>query len=97
MGAGNKFDATRFKVSDIFKTSVDPIAKVMRRQLRERGIKNLKVVWSDEPPQPVEGVIGSNAFVPSVAGLIIAGEVVKDLGHVDKNAHAKNFLTPKTF
>lgn len=79
MGAGNKLDATRFKVSDIFQTSVDPIAKVMRKQLRERGIKSLKVVWSDETPRPVKDVIGSNAFVPSVAGLIIAGAVVNDL------------------
>ena len=79
MGAGNKLDGTRFKVSDIYQTSVDPVAKVMRKQLRERGIKSLKVVWSDEPPLPVKGVIGSNAFVPSVAGLIMAGEVVKDL------------------
>ena len=79
MGAGNKLDATRFKVSDIFKTSVDPVAKIMRKKLRERGIKNLKVVWSDETPRPVENFIGSTAFVPSVAGLIMAGEVVKDL------------------
>lgn len=79
MGAGNKFDATRFKVGDIFQTSVDPIAKVMRKQLKLRGIKNLKVVWSDETPRQVQGVIGSNAFVPSVAGLITAGEVVRDL------------------
>ena len=79
MGAGNKLDATRFKVGDIFQTSVDPVAKIMRRQLRERGIERLKVVWSDEPPQPVKDVIGSVAFVPSVAGLIMAGEVIKDL------------------
>ena len=79
MGAGNKFDATRFKVGDIFQTSVDPIAKVMRKQLKLRGIKNLKVVWSDEVPLPVKNFIGSNAFVPSTAGLIIAGEVVNDL------------------
>lgn len=79
MGAGNKLDPTRFKVGDLFQTSVDPVAKVMRRKLKERGIKSLKVVWSDEPPLPVKDVIGSNAFVPSVAGLILAGEVVKDL------------------
>jgi len=79
MGAGNKLDPTRFKVSDIFQTSVDPVAKIMRKKLRERGIKNLKVVWSDEPPRPVKDFIGSVAFVPSVAGLIMAGEVVKDL------------------
>lgn len=79
MGAGNKLDPTRFKVADIFQTSVDPVAKIMRKKLRERGIKNLKVVWSDEPPRPVKDFIGSVAFVPSVAGLIMAGEVVKDL------------------
>lgn len=79
MGAGNKLDATRFKVSDIFQTSVDPVAKIMRKKLKERGVKSLKVVWSDEPPLPVKDVIGSAAFVPSVAGLILAGEVVKDL------------------
>lgn len=79
MGAGNKLDPTRFKVADIFQTSVDPVAKIMRKKLRERGIKNLKVVWSDELPRPVKDFIGSVAFVPSVAGLIMAGEVVKDL------------------
>lgn len=79
MGAGNKVDATRFRVSDIFQTSVDPVAKVMRKKLRERGVRNLKVVWSDEPPRPVKDFIGSTAFVPSVAGLILAGEVVRDL------------------
>lgn len=79
MGAGNKLDATRFRVGDIFQTSVDPVAKIMRKKLKERGIERLKVVWSDETPQPVKDVIGSVAFVPSVAGLIIAGEVVKDL------------------
>ena len=79
MGAGNKLDPTRFRVSDIFETSVDPVAKIMRKKLRERGVENLKVVWSDEIPRPVKGVIGSAAFVPSVAGLILAGEVVRDL------------------
>ena len=79
MGAGNKLDATRFRVGDIFQMTTDPVAKIMRRQLRERGIERLKVVWSDEPPLPVKDVIGSVAFVPSVAGLIMAGEVVKDL------------------
>lgn len=79
MGAGNKLDATRFKVSDIFQTAVDPVAKIMRKQLRERGIDRLKVVWSDEVPLPVKNFIGSNSFVPSVAGLIIASEVVRDI------------------
>ena len=79
MGAGNKFDPTRFKVGDIFQTSVDPVAKILRKKLRERGIKNLRVVWSDEIPRPVKNFIGSTAFVPSAAGLILASEVVKDL------------------
>ena len=84
MGAGNKLDPTRFKVDDIYKTSTDPVAKVMRKKLRELGIKNLKVIWSDELPRKIsvdtsEKVIGSISFVPSVAGLILAGEVVKDL------------------
>ena len=79
MGAGNKLDATKFKVADIFQTSVDPVAKILRKKLKERGIKNLKVVWSDETPRPVKNFIGSVSFVPSVAGLVLAGEVVKDL------------------
>ena len=79
MGAGNKLDATRFKVGDIFQTSVDPVAKIMRKRLKDYKIKRLKVVWSDEPPRPVKDFIGSTAFVPSVAGLILAGEVVNDL------------------
>ncbi len=104
MGAGNKLDPTAFKVSDIYKTSVCPLARVMRRELKQRGIKKLKVVYSEEPPiTPIEDmsiscrehcvcppgtqrkctarrqIPGSTAFVPSVVGLIIAGEVVKDL------------------
>ena len=79
MGAGNKLDATRFKVADIFQTSVDPVAKILRKKLRDKEIARLKVVYSDETPRPVKDVIGSVAFVPSVAGLILAGEVVKDL------------------
>ena len=79
MGAGNKLDATRFRVGDIYQTTTDPVAKVMRKKLKEHGIKSLKVVWSDESPLPVKDFIGSAAFVPSVAGLIMAGEVVKDL------------------
>ncbi len=104
MGAGNKTDPTRFQVSDIFKTTVDPLAKVVRKELRNRGIKKLKVVYStEEPIKPVEtetsscsaGCIcpkgtarkctvkhqipGSLSFVPSVMGLIIGGEVIKDL------------------
>ncbi len=95
MGAGNKMDPTAFQVADISKTSVCPLAKVMRRELKKRGIQHLKVVYSQEKPlvPKLDGVAdaeepmavkrrqipGSNAFVPSVAGLIIAGEVVKDL------------------
>ena len=104
MGAGNKLDPTKFEVTDIYKTSVCPLAKVMRKELRLRGIKKLKVVYSkEEPIKPNENcenscknncicppgtkrkctirnqVPGSISFVPSVAGLIIAGEVIKDI------------------
>ena len=99
MGTGNKLDPTRFKVTDIYKTSVCPLAKVMRHELKKRGIKECKVLFSDEIPlKPYEEVAkelsktvesvksakkrqtpGSIAFVPPVAGMIIAGEVVKDI------------------
>lgn len=96
MGAGNKLDPTAFEVTDIYKTSVCPLAKVMRHELKRRGIKRLKVVYSKElPVQPSASAAedsreeapgskrralpGSNAFVPSAAGLIIAGEVIKDI------------------
>ena len=81
MGAGNKLDPTAFRVSDIYETKNDPLARVMRRELRKRGIERLKVVWSEETPiRPENGSVpGSTAFVPSVAGLIMAGEIVKDL------------------
>ena len=83
MGTGNKLDPTRFEVTDIYKTSVCPLAKVMRKELRARGIKELKVVYSKEEPIKLESdrnqVPGSISFVPSVAGLIIAGEVIKDI------------------
>ncbi len=92
MGAGNKLDPTRFEVADIYKTSMCPLAKVMRKELKARHIKHLKVVYSkEEALKPKDtGVVettlnqkrqlpGSIAFVPSVAGLIIAGEVIKDL------------------
>ena len=104
MGAGNKLDASAFQVADIYKTQMCPLAKVMRRELKKRGVKRLKVVYSEEKPiSPREdmsiscknncicppgaehkcterrGIPGSVAFVPSVAGLIMAGEVVKDL------------------
>jgi len=79
MGTGNKLDATKFEVSDIYKTSVCPLAKVMRKELKGRGIDKLKVVYSKEEPINKNTIVGSVSFVPSVAGLIIAGEVVKDL------------------
>lgn len=84
MGAGNKLDPTKFQVDDIYKTSVCPLARVMRRELKNRGIERLKVVFSTEPPHAPtkEGervVPASCAFVPSVAGLIIAGEVIRDI------------------
>lgn len=81
MGAGNKLDPTRFTVSDISKTHTCPLAKVMRTELRRRGINHLKVVFSDEEPvnRGGERTPGSVSFVPSVVGLIIAGEVIKDI------------------
>ncbi len=88
MGAGNKLDPTRFEVADIYSTSVCPLARVMRTELRKRGVKKLKVVYSKEPAQKPRKseeqsgkrqTPGSLAFVPSVAGLIIASEVVKDI------------------
>lgn len=81
MGAGNKLDPTRFTVADISKTHTDPLAKVIRTELRKRGINHLKVVFSDEPPINPSGerTPGSISFVPSVVGLIIAGEIVKDI------------------
>lgn len=89
MGAGNKLDAAAFEVADIYGTSVCPLAKVMRRELKKRGIRRLKVVYSKEPPMTVAAngdeesferqAPGSIAFVPSAAGLIIAGEVIRDL------------------
>ena len=87
MGAGNKLDATAFEVVDIAKTSVCPLARVMRRELKKRGIEHVKVVYSKEEPlassvtdeESGKAVPGSIAFVPSVVGLILAGEVIKDL------------------
>ena len=95
MGTGNKTDPTMFEVADIYETSICPIARVMRRELKKRGIEKLKVVYSRETPvkpfdvetnyvRPQEtvqkrSIPGSNSFVPPVAGFIIAGEVVKDL------------------
>lgn len=97
MGAGNKLDPTRFAVADISKTSVCPLARVMRRELKKRGISDVKVVYSTEEAISVAGadllpeqekdtrraVPGSIAFVPSVAGLILAGEVIKDLAEIE--------------
>lgn len=85
MGAGNKMNPAAFEVADLYQTSVCPLARVMRRELKKRGISQLKVVYSREEaihpdfPEGEEVVPGSNAFVPSVAGLILASEVVKDL------------------
>ena len=104
MGAGNKLDASAFRVADIYKTSMDPLARVMRRELKKRGVRKLNVVYSQEQPiRPIEDmsiscrthcicppgakhkcterrdIPGSTAFVPSVVGLIIAGEIVRDI------------------
>ncbi|MDX9917530.1 MAG: tRNA threonylcarbamoyladenosine dehydratase [Gudongella sp.] len=87
MGAGNKLDPTAFRVKDIYDTRVCPLARVMRHELRKRGIEELKVVYSEEPPISVnlgdnlrrKAIPGSVSFVPSVAGLILAGEVIKDI------------------
>ena len=99
MGAGNKMDPTRFRVADIYSTTVDPLAKVMRKELRNRGIDSLKVVYSTELPiKPLKSDVevpkkqtpGSISFVPPVAGLIIAGEVIRDLiGYPGKEAGAE--------
>ena len=98
MGAGNKLDPSMFEVTDLYKTSVCPLARVMRTECRKRGIKHLKVVYSKEPPVcPVSSptaeaapgkrsVPGSVSFVPAVAGLILAGEVVKDLVGYNKDS-----------
>lgn len=94
MGAGNKLDPTAFRVADIYKTQVCPLARVMRRELKKRGVKKLKVVYSEEEPlTPKAGgddtapgrrsVPGSVAFVPTVAGFILAGEVIKDLSGIN--------------
>ena len=91
MGTGNKLDPTKFEVTDIYSTSVCPLAKVMRKELKQRGIENLKVVYSNEEPlktnifneETNKSIPGSISFVPSVAGLIIAGEVIKDLIKVE--------------
>lgn len=83
MGTGNKLDPTKFEVSDIYETSVCPLAKVMRKELKKKNIKQLKVVYSKENPIKTQRVPASISFVPSVAGLIIASEVVKDIINVN--------------
>lgn len=97
MGTGNKIDPTKFEITDIYKTSICPLAKVMRKELKKRGVKELKVLYSKEKPRILvenipeielekkekRTVPGSNAFVPPVAGLIIAGEVIKDITEIN--------------
>ena len=87
MGAGNKLDPTRFEVADIYKTSVCPLARVVRAELKKRGIDSLKTVYSKEPPviprTNTDRAPGSLSFVPSVVGLIIAGEVIKDISGIN--------------
>ena len=84
MGTANKLDPTKFEISDIYKTSVCPLCNVMRKELKNRNIPKLKVVYSKEEPIKIEEldgerILGSISFVPSVAGLIVAGEVIKDI------------------
>lgn len=99
MGAGNKLDPTAFRVTDVYKTAVCPLSKVMRHELRKRGVRRLKVVYSEETPltpeadpadegaaHPKRQTPGSVSFVPSAAGLILAGEVIKDLTIRSNNA-----------
>lgn len=89
MGTGNKLDPTQFEITDVYKTSVCPLARVMRRELKKRGIEKLKVLYSKEEPTKFSAgeVPASISFVPSAAGLIIAGEVIKDLIKDDNNEH----------
>ena len=86
MGAANKLDATAFRVCDLFRTKMDPLAKVLRKKLRDAGIGSLKTICSEEPPRPAtlvaadgKRIPASNAFVPAAAGLVLGGEIVKDL------------------
>ena len=81
-GAGNKLDANKFQVSDIYKTSVCPVCRILRKELKKRNINKLKVVFSTEnskKPETEQNILGSISYVPSVAGLILAGEVIKDI------------------
>lgn len=94
MGTGNKLDPTRFEITDIFKTEVCPLAKVMRKELKKRGIKKLKVLYSKEEPLKVSSiehkkVPASISFVPSVAGLIIAAEVIKDIIYCNMSKNSR--------
>jgi len=79
MGTGNKLNPTIFEIADIYRTSVCPLAKVMRKELKERGVEKLKVLYSKEEPIKTGKIPGSVSFVPPVAGMIIAGEVIKDI------------------
>lgn len=81
MGTGNKLDPSRLTIADIYETDICPLARVMRRELRKRGVESLKVLYSREKPvrSAADGVVGSVSFVPSTAGLLIAAEVVKDI------------------
>lgn len=80
MGAGNKLHPEAFEIADLYETSVCPLARVMRRELKKRGVRHLKVVYSREQPYHTESSVpGSVAFVPSVAGMILAGEVIREL------------------
>lgn len=92
MGTGNKLNPAGFEITDIYKTSVCPLAKVMRKELKARGVGKLKVLFSKEPPRIKRTPPGSISFVPSVAGLMIAGEVIGDLLAKDKNNDQKASL-----
>ena len=82
MGTGNKLDPSAFRITDLYKTNVCPLARVMRRELKKRGVKKLKVLYSEEKPirrYIDQSTPGSISFVPAAAGLMIGGEVIKDL------------------
>ncbi|MCL2883915.1 MAG: tRNA threonylcarbamoyladenosine dehydratase [Oscillospiraceae bacterium] len=84
MGCGNKLDPSRFRVADLFETHTCPLCRVMRRELSARGFSALRVVFSDEQPQPHRDPVGSVSFVPSVAGLLMAGDVIKRLAGIEE-------------
>lgn len=85
MGTGNKLDPTAFECTDIYKTTVCPLAKAMRKMLKEEGVSHLRVVYSKEPSKSNGRTVNSVSFVPSVAGMVIAGEIIKDLCGIKKN------------